>query len=520
MATNTQKTGVRKFLTDSGYKDTDIGYDGNRGMVTLQGKDFYSATPEADSSTYGNYGDLSSSLNAYRTQQQKAQLDPLVATLTNRATAAPAAAYTPQAYGGFNPNTSQAFQAAKQNVLQDANTATNNAMVNMGARGIGNSSAAVDRGNQIQQSAVSRINNELLPQYEQQDYNRWRDTVSDQRYTNETDYVRSLDQQKSLQDVAKYLSDSIQQNYNNDVTNAGFTGYWNGERTLAGQIQDTNKMATMADLSGYYNPYVDQIGQMNANSAAWWNANPEERQRLAAANQQTGQQIGATQDAQGNWIMPQGQLTYGARRDQRNDQYQAARDERNDFVADRNYQLDQEQLGISRMNAANSAESTNISRAMDIWRMTGVAPPGIPGVDPGTPLASANSSQIAKMTEEKQGLVEALRAGSIAPAAAYQQIQDDLSYGFYTPQEAAELQGIIQSYTQRSQPTNVPELTKDQQNAMPSANQLNKLYTEQGKPVGAPEIDWKAWYKDPLGRVAGVDFSTWQRLYGPQLKAK
>ncbi len=96
MATNTQKTGVRKFLTDSGYKDSDV-------------------------------------------------------------SAAPAAAYTPQAYGGFSPNTSQAFQTAKQNVLQDAVVATNNTMVSMGTRGIGNSSAAVDRGNQIQQSAVSRI---------------------------------------------------------------------------------------------------------------------------------------------------------------------------------------------------------------------------------------------------------------------------------------------------------------------------------------------------------------------------
>ncbi|MNR93450.1 hypothetical protein D3C72_245060 [compost metagenome] len=322
--TYNQKTGVRKFLTDSGYKDTDIGYDGNRGMVTLQGKDFYSATPEADSSTYGNYGDLSSSLNNFRTQQQKAQLDPLVATLTNRANATPAAAYTPQAYAGFNPNTSASFQAAKQNLLQDANIATNNAMVGMGARGIGNSSAATDRGYQLQQKAVSQISNQLMPQYEQQDYSRWRDTVADQRYANETEYARGQDQQAALNQLVNYLAGSIQQNFQNGITEAGVTGQYNGQNTMA---------------------------QRGANLDA-----------ARAVGQDRGLILEPVDDYRNLYYQPGLGLNYTAQQAAADNQYRDDRATRNDFENDRNYTLNERQTNAS---IANSSASRSRQTAAD-----------------------------------------------------------------------------------------------------------------------------------------------------------
>lgn len=310
MAINNQRTGVRKFLTDSGYKDSDIGYDGGRGMVTLQGKDFYSATPEADGSTYGDYGGLSSTLNNYRTQQQRSQLDSLVPMLTTNATASPAPSFTPQAYGGFNPQASQAFQAAKANVMQDAGTATNNAMVSLGARGIGNSSAAVDRANQIQQSAVSRINNELLPQYEQQDYSRWRDTVGDQRYANETEYARNQDQQAALNQLVNYLTGSIQQGFSNN---------------LATRHQDAT------DRAANWNAYADSVnmtGNLGTGPKSDWSL------------------LGGTDGAP----------SWAAQRAASEDQYRNDRATRSDFENDRSFGLQERSTNAS---IANSAASRN-----------------------------------------------------------------------------------------------------------------------------------------------------------------
>lgn len=140
----------------------------------------------------------------------------------------------------FDPNTDQQYQtqlaAARQNVMQGAQTATNNAMVGLGARGIGNSSVAVDRANQIGQQANARLQTEITPQIMQQAYQRYmaeqqlaqqdlsnlgglvdrtnnqyqqgldnqyrdrtfdrqvnRDNIADQRYTDETAYSRGRD---------------------------------------------------------------------------------------------------------------------------------------------------------------------------------------------------------------------------------------------------------------------------------------------------------------------------------------
>ncbi|WP_438446872.1 hypothetical protein [Gorillibacterium sp. sgz5001074] len=77
----------------------------------------------------------------------------------------------------FDPNTDQQYQsalaAARQQVQQGAQTATNNAMVSLGNRGIGNSSVAVDRANQIQQSANNKLQAEITPQLLGDYYRRW-----------------------------------------------------------------------------------------------------------------------------------------------------------------------------------------------------------------------------------------------------------------------------------------------------------------------------------------------------------
>lgn len=380
----------------------------------------------------------------------------------------------------FDPNTDTQYQtalaAAKQNVLQGAQTATNNAMVSLGSRGIGNSSVAVDRANQIGQQANAKIQTEITPQLMEQAYNRY---LAEQNLA-----------QQDLRNLGSFV----------DMTNSQY------QQGLDNKYRDE----TLADSrkAANWNAYRDSVG-LTQNLGTGPKSDWSLLGSMDGAPTFTSQRANVG-DQQWNKTYDRGVLE-SDREFQSNEAYKKAQIE--DMQAGR---------AISQANASRSAQAQDISTKMEIWRNTGIAPEGIPGVAAGTRLADAKSSQIANLKEEKQGLVEALRSGSITPAAAYKQIQEDRGFGFYTEQEAAELQAVVQSFSQKTpQPANTTEtLTKDQQDAMPSANQLDKLYKEQGKPIGAPELDWKSWYKDPLGRVSGVDFATWQKLYGPQLKAK
>lgn len=108
----------------------------------------------------------------------------------------------------YDPNTDVNWQTGLAQIQQQAKVAGNNAMVSMGARGIGNSSAAVDRGNQIQQQAATQATTQLLPQLFQQAYGRWKDKqqLSQQDFQNAgsvLDATNSLYQQGVTNDLAQ-----------------------------------------------------------------------------------------------------------------------------------------------------------------------------------------------------------------------------------------------------------------------------------------------------------------------------
>lgn len=120
-----------------------------------------------------------------------------------------------------------------------------------------------------------------------------------------------------LQDLYKAQArgdTQAQQAIQNALQTAQLTGNLNGERTVQGQQLDNNNAIAKANLTGQYqDPQTAlAIQQMQRNSAAWFNATPEEQARLADQNQQLGASIGATQDANGNWVFPQGQQTLQA----------------------------------------------------------------------------------------------------------------------------------------------------------------------------------------------------------------
>lgn len=111
--------------------------------------------------------------------------------------------------------------------------------------------------------------------------------------------------------------------------------------------------------------------------------------------------------------------------------------------------LDWAQLNASRANMATDnarqANAMQYERLIDLWKLTGKAPDGLPGVTPGTSLYDPSNSDrsAAKMNSEKQGLAQAIRSGDIDPWTAYKQIQEDVKLGFYTTEEAQELTSML-----------------------------------------------------------------------------
>jgi hypothetical protein len=234
--------GVRKYLTDNGINDQDISYDANRKMVQIGGKDFYGATPESDGSTYGTSEALSGALNNYRNQQRNTQLDGLVNTLTQKANSTQPFQYQAPAAFQYNSQSDPIYQDAIKSATQGANVATNNALVSLGRRGIGNSSSATTQANGIQQNAIGKVNSQLLPQLEQQAYGRWQDQANRDYQTQRDTYNSQQDQFRNTASIADLLNGLNQQNFNNEQTQ------WNNNRTS--QQDHINLANTLSQLYG------------------------------------------------------------------------------------------------------------------------------------------------------------------------------------------------------------------------------------------------------------------------------
>lgn len=118
----------------------------------------------------------------------------------------------------YDAQTDPSYQAALRQAQAGAQTAQNNAMVGLGARGIGNSSIAVDRANQIQQKAIGNVNDTILPQLMAQAYNRYNNENEMNFKIDQENYGRDNDYSKNLAGLAKGYNDLGQQEIDNGRT--------------------------------------------------------------------------------------------------------------------------------------------------------------------------------------------------------------------------------------------------------------------------------------------------------------
>jgi len=393
------QTWIRKYLTDRGYADKDVGWDGDRNVVTLQGKDFYSATPTADGRTYAELGDLDKALSSFDQASNRSQLKTLSDSMIQKSTATPVTyqapppvqTYTPPpAYAGFDADNNAAYQAALRSAARNAGTATNNAMADLNKRGILNSTITGDRAAQLQQGEFGRVSDTILPQLMQQDYSQYRDSVADafatdqennrrqqQGFANQfaidqANYGLTQDELNNLSKVVAYLSGQSQQDFNNQLaTNEADRQTRNDNISLAQWLTNTygTNAVPKSDAGVAFDQVAGQtpiVGQQQQQAA-----DQQQLQNLWAVAANTGT---IPDELAAMYNLPRGSKTLDA------------------VQSLSQLAISQQNANTSSASAANSADNAAFGRLMDIWQATGLAPAGIDGVRAGTPYRPAGSS--------------------------------------------------------------------------------------------------------------------------------
>ena len=113
---------------------------------------------------------------------------------------------------------------------------------------------------------------------------------------------------------------------------------------------------------------------------------------------------------------------------------------------------------------------------------------------------------------EASEMIAAIRSGQLTPAQALQQINDDEAVGIYSASNA----NFLRDQLARVAPT-TPATTNNTQSQSVPVDKSDKEIEAEARRLGYPTLDYRSWYKSPNGRAAGIDFATWQRLYGPRI---
>lgn len=176
----------------------------------------------------------------------------------------------------YDPSKDTQAQAYKSFYDRQAKDASRNAMEALNSRGILNSSITAGEVADAEQNAGLQYGMKVAD-LGAQAYQRNQDNLS-----NQSRLIGLLGNQQQYEN----------QNQQFDKT----YGLQRDQYDLQKQGQQFNQGVTKAGLTGYYDDTADVRQQMADNSAAWANASPEEQQRLHNENLQLASSIGATYD--------------------------------------------------------------------------------------------------------------------------------------------------------------------------------------------------------------------------------
>lgn len=294
--------GQRKFLNDNGYTDDQIKY--NNGEVLLNGKHFSYANPQQTNdvsqglvkgSTYGTQSDLANYLSNYKVNNapktdtsttdnstdtnpvldKSKMLNDSISNINSQTNSTPFQFKSPAPFS-YDATTDPQYVAALALAKGNIQTGQNNTMANLIAHGQGNSSYSTGVAQQIADKEIGNVNNNLLPSFVSQAYQRYQDGVNNDFRNQSANYGVGQDQLKNQLNLSDFLNNMNQQKIANNFTESGLTGYY----------KDPNALST------------DEIqSKMKANSDAYAAATPEEQAKLHDENVGLAKLLGGTYDS-------------------------------------------------------------------------------------------------------------------------------------------------------------------------------------------------------------------------------
>jgi hypothetical protein len=164
------------------------------------------------------------------------------------------------------------YQSALNLARQNIQTEQGNTLANLVSHGQGNSSYSAGAVQGVADKAIGNLNNNLLPQFIQQAYNHYQDGIKN-------DYQTQLANYNANQDKIK---------------NGQWDQTFNAGRTDAANNLAINKGTLTGDYTSPENAALQK--QMDANSAAYATATPEQQAQLHAQNLAIAKQLGKTYD--------------------------------------------------------------------------------------------------------------------------------------------------------------------------------------------------------------------------------
>lgn len=308
----------------------------------------------------------------------------------------------------YNPQTDPVAQSYQQQFQQGAQQASNRAMADMNRRGILDSSITGDRVTRIQQEANQGFQN-LIPGLAQNHYARQQQQIGN-----------TMNMFNTLLGAGQNEAARREQMRQFDVSSTG-RYIPAGAQGLISQLLDLKREAEtpgagaqrVSELRGQADQIRNQLRSMGIQNVdelfgadvnlqgASQNIGQAYTPTLAAQNQQFNQGISL---AQLLGQMPDGTLTTAEQQRQLQNEWRVA-----EQLGQITPSLSQligvpagtptqqarqfaQTLGIQQQNANTSRANSQFNQAMELWKATGVAPEGIPGVEAGTRWKESNPS--------------------------------------------------------------------------------------------------------------------------------
>lgn len=245
----------------------------------------------------------------------------------------------------YDPNNDPAYQAALKRASANIDQGNAAAQAEMNRRGILNSTITSDRMSEIAANEMGRVETDVLPSLMQQAY---------QQYLNKQ--AQEQQQFANMGNLAQMYFGEDQRGIDNQFATSDRTGYLNNVRTLAGQQLDMQQQGQQFEQQFAKDQFAYQQARDAITDQRWAQQFDEDVRRFG--------------------------LEHALRELQENNQ-QAYR---------------QAQIALSQADNARQSNNSGFNQLMDIWRASGAAPEGIPGVTAGTPYGGQTTTG---MTAEK-----------------------------------------------------------------------------------------------------------------------